>query len=143
MTSQSTVTLSRKVQFQCLHKYELKNFSEQQNQETFGACYTEYGHGHTYSLVGYFNGPIDAETGMIINLKDVDDLLKSAVQPLAGKHLNFEVSEFKEAVPTTENVLLWLAKDLQKKVKSFPSVTLSRLRLYETDNLWVDWVSNE
>jgi 6-pyruvoyltetrahydropterin/6-carboxytetrahydropterin synthase len=135
----SKCTLSRKVRFQCLHRYEVDSYSEQKNQQTFGDCYTKYGHGHVYELVGFFTGEIDKETGMVINLKDVDDILKLATSELAGKHINFEVEEFKAKVPTTENLILFLAAKITEQVKSFPEIELSGLRLFETENLWVDW----
>ncbi|NQZ00634.1 MAG: 6-carboxytetrahydropterin synthase [Bdellovibrionales bacterium] len=135
----SRCTLSRKVHFSCLHKYEVDSFSEKENIETFGACYTKHGHGHSYELVGYFSGKIDEETGMIINLKDVDDILKTATSELDGKHLNFEVEKFKTKVPTTENLVLHLADHILGSMKSFPQIELTRLRLYETEDLWVEW----
>ena len=137
----SRATLARKVMFQCLHRYEVSDWSVEKNTETFGPCYTETSHGHNYELVGFFSGAIDQETGMIINLKDVDDILKQSVSVLDGKFLNQDVEEFKSKVPTTENLISFLAGLVQEKVQDFENIQLSKLRLYETDNLWVDWIN--
>lgn len=134
-------TLSRKVMFQCLHRYEVANWSPEKNKSTFGACYTQTNHGHNYELVGFFSGPIDDETGMILNLKDADEILKTAVSHLDGKFLNQDVEEFKSIVPTTENIAKFLSAKILADLSNFDTVVLTRLRLYETESLWVDWIN--
>lgn len=133
----STV-LARRTQFRCAHLYRQQEFTHQQNQENFGLCYSPHGHGHTYTLEAYFSGPIDSLTGMIINLTEVDSLLKETLSPLKDKHLNFEVEEFKSQVPTTENLAHYIYEKLEKGLAVHQTVKLNRIRLYESDDLWVD-----
>src|SRR5690606_19649525 len=129
--------LARKAHFRCAHYYAQNQFSPEKNKEIFGACYTPHGHGHTYSLEAYFEGEIDSLTGMIINLTEVDALLKASLSPVQDKHLNLEVPEFKDLIPTTENLAHYLMNQLNQNFKN-SKVKIHRLRLYESDSLWVD-----
>ncbi len=114
--------------------------SEAENQATFGACFTQHGHGHNYTLETSVSGPIDPETGMILNLSTLDNFLKTAITSIDGKHLNYEVPEFKKKVPTTENLLLYLKEKLEPLVKAeSPNVEFCKIRLYEDPSLWVEW----
>jgi 6-pyruvoyltetrahydropterin/6-carboxytetrahydropterin synthase len=133
----SSTRLARRKAFQCMHLYKVEQFSEAQNRKTFGACFTPHGHGHNYEMEAYFEGPVDPVTGMIVNLADVDQWLDEAVRPLVDKHLNFEVAEFREQVPTTENLAQFLKSKLQARLNGSP-VHLFKLRLYESEDLWVD-----
>ena len=70
--------LSRSIVFSSAHRYFQKKFSEEKNKEVFGRCYTKYGHGHNYLFEVTLMGPVDADTGMVMNLYDVDKILKKA-----------------------------------------------------------------
>ena len=137
----TTTLLARKLQFRCAHLYHQEQFSEQKNQEIFGACFSPHGHGHTYALEVYFNGEVDPLTGMIINLTEIDSLLKETVAPLHDKHLNFEVEYFKSRIPTTENLAHYLWTRLHENFRS-PQAQITQLRLYESESLWVDVVAD-
>lgn len=132
--------LARRKSFQCLHKYEVKDWTPEENARTFGACFTPNGHGHNYELEAYFEGPLDPITGMIMNLIDVDRLLAETLAPINGKHLNFEVAKFRDQVPTTENLAAYLFERLKVRLTAsgVRDVSVARLRLYESENLWVD-----
>jgi 6-pyruvoyltetrahydropterin/6-carboxytetrahydropterin synthase len=129
--------LSRRITFSAAHRYFQKKFSEAENKEIFGKCYNEHGHGHNYVLEMTVGGKVDGLTGMVINLVDVDKILVEVTEPLDHHHLNKDVPEFAEVVPTTENI----AKYCFEKIKVLlPSdVKLEKVRLYEADNLWVDY----
>ncbi|HEX4924124.1 MAG TPA: 6-carboxytetrahydropterin synthase [Bdellovibrionales bacterium] len=134
---QPTLRLARKVTFSSAHRYFNPAFSEDENKRIFGMCYTPYGHGHNYVLEAYFEGPVDPQTGMVINLRDVDLILKDVLKPLDHHHLNFDVPEFKSAVPTTENIAKYCFDRIAEKLVGTP-VRLSQVRLFEGDDLWVD-----
>lgn len=133
----SLTRLARRKSFQCLHRYNVDQWTSEQNQQNFGACFTPTGHGHNYEVEAHFEGPIDPVSGMILNLVDADLILQKVVGPLDGKHLNFEVPEFKNKVPTTEALATFLAAEIQRTL-DIPGVKLAKLRLYEYDDLWVD-----
>lgn len=135
-----TTRLARRRSFQCLHKYVVPEWTDSANSSVFGACFTPHGHGHNYELEVYIEGTLQQDTGMIINLTDVDKILKEAVEPLHGKHVNLEIPELKGLVPTTERLAHFLGKRLAPK---FPApLKLVKIRLYEYEDLWVDlWLN--
>ncbi len=129
--------LARRRAFSCTHLYQLSEWSEVENREVFGACFTPHGHGHNYELEAYLEGPVNTLTGMILNLVDVDQILSELLKPFDGKHLNFEVPEFKGKVPTTE-LLAQLLFDRAQLLFSAHGTKLVKLRLHEYEDLWVD-----
>lgn len=129
--------LVRAVYFQCAHSYQVKEWSKEQNLKEFGPCFSPSGHGHRYRLESFVEGPMDPTTGMIINLRDLDDTMKEVVSFLDGKFLDKEVETFKESVPTTEKIAEYLCTQLKVKLQKH-GVSLCKLRLYETDDLWVE-----
>ncbi len=131
------IYLSRKIVFSSAHRYYQKNFSEEKNKKVFGRCYTEFGHGHNYVLELTMAGEVDTDTGMVINLSDVDHVLKSITDPLDHHHLNFDVPHFKDLVPTTENIAKYLFEEARKLLPR--EITLVRARLHESDSLWADY----
>src|SRR4051812_33820643 len=108
----TTTRIARRKDFQCMHRYAVETWSEQKNKEVFGACFSPTGHGHNYALEAYFEGPVNRETGMVANLTDVDQILDQVLAPLDGRHLNFEVPEFKNQVPTTEALANYILQRL-------------------------------
>lgn len=132
--------LVRRRGFQCLHKYIVPEWTDAANSSVFGACFTPHGHGHNYELEVYIEGPVDPLTGMIMNLTDVDHILREAIAPLEGKHVNLEVPELSGQVPTTERLSYFLATRLLSQFKA--PLKLVKIRLYEYEDLWVDlWLS--
>lgn len=136
--SKAHTQLARRRGFQCTHRYEVQGWSADQNLKTFGGCFTPGGHGHNYEVEAYFEGPVDPTTGMILNLVDVDLMLKEVLAPLDGKNLNEEVPAFKDRVPTTEAIASYIFERLTAAVGQFDGVRLVRVRLFEFDDLWVD-----
>jgi 6-pyruvoyltetrahydropterin/6-carboxytetrahydropterin synthase len=129
--------LARKVRFEAAHRYYRDDWSREQNFAVFGACANDHGHGHTYALEVFFSGPVDPQTGMIINLKDVDDLLKILVKPLDQKNLNL-LEPFKDKIPTTEVLADYLWQLLLKQPMLPNHARVTRLKLFESESLWVE-----
>jgi 6-pyruvoyltetrahydropterin/6-carboxytetrahydropterin synthase len=76
-------------------------------------------------------GPVDSQTGMIANLGELDPFVeREVVEAFDQKYLNEEVPEFQTSVPTTENV----AREIYRRLESFPSARLERVRIQETSN---------
>lgn len=140
--SGKTVRMSRRTSFSSAHLYSSSDFTENENRETFGKCFTRHGHGHNYLLEAFFEGVINPKTGLIINLLEIDDLLKFLTDELDHQHLNFEVEEFKTKVPTTENLARYCFSkivELQKQKLSDVEMRLYKVRLFENDDLWVEY----
>jgi 6-pyruvoyltetrahydropterin/6-carboxytetrahydropterin synthase len=131
--------IARRMLFSCAHFYKQDRFSDAENARVFGQCYTPYGHGHNYVLEVFVDGPIDPTTRLVMNLAELDDCMKLVTAPLDHRHLNFDVAEFSQTIPTTENIALYLRQKLLGWIQSHaPNLNLTRLRLYETDDLWVE-----
>jgi 6-pyruvoyltetrahydropterin/6-carboxytetrahydropterin synthase len=134
-----TAYLTRQVRFSAAHRYHRPEWSDEENRRTFGACNNPHGHGHNYLLEVMVAGEIDAATGFSVDLALLDRLLEEVVRPLDHQHLNHAVEEFRYggAVPTTENILVFLWPRLQAGIPA--PARLYRLRLYEDPTLFVDY----
>ncbi len=135
-----TVRMSRKVFFSSAHFYKQDKWSKEQNLKEFGKCYSEFGHGHNYTLEAYFEGHINPGTGLLANLIDVDALLLKVTDEFDHKHINFMHPVFKKLVPTTENIAAYIWDAIHKQLLSSPIhfLLLYKIRLYEDPDLWVE-----
>lgn len=129
--------LSRSIVFSSAHRYFQPKFSEEKNKEVFGRCYTKYGHGHNYLFEVTLMGPVDVDTGMVMNLYDVDKILKKVTDPLDHHHLNNDVPYFADVVPTTENIAKYLFHLIEKELPK--GIKIVRSRLHEAQDLWADY----
>lgn len=131
MNSGVKVSLTRRYRFSASHRLHSSEFSEVENQRLYGKCSNPYGHGHNYVLEATFTGPVDAKTGMIANLGDLDPFVqREVVEAFDYKYLNEEVAAFRENVPTTEN----LVREIYRRLEKFPAARLERVRVEETSN---------
>ncbi len=138
----SCVYLSRKIYFSCAHRYHNPEWSDQKNQEMFGPCNNPHGHGHNYELEVTLYGPVNTDTGMVMNLTDLDEILKKKIMlPLDHRHLNHEVSYFEKRIPTTEQISLFCWKEISESLKK--PIQLHRVRLFENPELYVDYYGEE
>ena len=135
------VTISRRFDFSARHRYYRDDWSEEENQRVFGLCALPNGHGHNYTLEVAVSGEPDPATGMVINLVDLKSAVEGVLVDFDHKHLNLDTPWFTDRQPTTENLaaVLWdrIADALDGATLSH--ATLSRLRLYEADDLYVDY----
>jgi 6-pyruvoyltetrahydropterin/6-carboxytetrahydropterin synthase len=101
--------LSRTIHFNAAHRLRRADRSDEWNEATYGAGANAASYGHNYALELFVEGEPDAENGMIVNLTDLDRVLKEEVdRPLDHRHLNEEIPEFRETVPTAENLARWI-----------------------------------
>ena len=130
------VYLTRKAEFSASHFYHNPKLSPEENQRIFGKCNNPHGHGHNYTLEVTVAGEVDDRSGFVIDLKKLKDLMNSEViDGLDHRHLNQEVPEFRDKIPTTENLAIAIWNRLDGKLNG---AKLHRVRLYETDDLFVD-----
>ena len=135
------VYLTRKAEFSASHHYHNPEFSAEENQRIFGKCNNPNGHGHNYTLEVTVKGEVDRKTGFVVDLKQLKDVMnREVIEALDHRYLNKEVPEFKDQIPTTENIAIAAWKRLEKKLNV---AKLHRVRVYETPELWADFYGEE
>lgn len=131
--------LSRYVAFEASHRYWNPAFSEEYNRQCFGRCISPYGHGHNYVLCVTLRGYIDPDTGMVINIQQLDHLLKELVNEFDHKFINLDHPAFRDRIPTTENLVSYLYdRLLQRLGPTRANYQLARVTLYEDPTLWAE-----
>ena len=141
MPNGNMVYLTRKCEFSAAHYYHNPELSPEENQRLFGKCNNPCGHGHNYTLEVTVKGAIDPRSGFVVDLKELKEVLnREVLDALDHRFLNKEVPEFRDQVPTTENVAIAIWNRLQSK---FEVARLHRVRVYETQDLFVDFYGEE
>jgi 6-pyruvoyltetrahydropterin/6-carboxytetrahydropterin synthase len=131
------VYLTRKCEFSAAHHYHNPEFSENENRRIFGKCNNANGHGHNYTLEVTVKGKVDPETGFVINLVDLKEILNREVMDVFDhRHLNKEVPEFAKQIPTTENIAIVIWNRISTKLQD---AEMHRVRVYEMPDLFVDY----
>jgi 6-pyruvoyltetrahydropterin/6-carboxytetrahydropterin synthase len=139
------VLLSRTIHFNAAHRLFNPGKSEEWNRATYGDSANAAGYGHNYALEVSVAGEADAGTGMLVNLTDLDRILKEEVdRPLDHRNLNAEIPEFAKTVPTAENLARWIWDRVAARIaKEGWPCRLHTLRLTVTPNFSVELVSQE
>ena len=131
------VYLTRKAEFSASHYYHNPQFTAEENRRIFGKCNNPHGHGHNYTLEVTVKGQIDERSGFVVDLKQLKDIMnREVIDAVDHRFLNEEVKEFRDRIPTTENLAVTIWRWLQPKLNV---ARLHRVRLYETPDLFVDY----
>ena len=134
------VTVCRRAHFNAAHRLYRKDWPNSKNEEIFGKCNNPNFHGHNYELIVKVTGGIDPETGYVIDVKILKDIIKSEVEDsFDHKNLNLEVEEFKNLNPTAENISVVIYNKIKPKLK--PDLELE-VELYETPRNFVKYSGN-
>jgi 6-pyruvoyltetrahydropterin/6-carboxytetrahydropterin synthase len=134
--------LSRTIHFNAAHRLFNPSRSEEWNRTTYGDATNAAGYGHNYALEVSVAGEADAASGMIVNLTDLDRVLKEEVdRPLDHKNLNAEIPAFASTVPTAENLARWIWDRVAARLatEGWPC-RLQSLRLTVTPNFSVELI---
>jgi 6-pyruvoyltetrahydropterin/6-carboxytetrahydropterin synthase len=131
------VYLTRKAEFSAAHFYHNPAFSPEENLRVFGKCNNQNGHGHNYTLEVTVKGTVDPASGFVVDLKELKDIMnREVLDALDHRHLNKEIPEFANQIPTTENIAIAI---WQRLVTKLSTARLHQVRLYETPDLFVDF----
>ena len=134
------VVLERIYAFSSSHRYYRPEWSDERNRAIFGRCANAPAHGHNYRLKIEVSGAVDRTTGFAVNLPELDELVRAAVvDRLDHAHINDAVPEFAPGgeIPTTENLVLWIAGEL---AAGLPAANrLESVQLAEDDRLASKW----
>lgn len=112
------VLISRTIHFNAAHRLFRRDRSEEWNRATFGAASNPGGYGHNYGLEIAVAGEPDPEDGMVVNLIELDRVLREEVdRPLDHRNLNEEIPEFHDTVPTAENLAQWIWSRVDARIR--------------------------
>jgi 6-pyruvoyltetrahydropterin/6-carboxytetrahydropterin synthase len=131
------VKVSRKAHFNAAHRLFRSDWNFEKNDTIFGKCNNPNFHGHNYELIVSVTGEIDPETGFVIDMKVLKDLIRDEVEEvLDHKNLNIEVPEFKKLNPTAENIAVVIWNKLRPHIDASKELEVV---LYETPRNFVTY----
>ncbi len=131
------VTVSRREHFNAAHRLYNPAWDNDRNEEIFGLCNNPSYHGHNYNLIVKVSGPINPDTGYVIDMKILKQIIRTKVtKRFDHKNLNIDVVEFKNLIPTAENISIVIWNILRAELDT--SLDLSVV-LYETERNFVEY----
>lgn len=131
------VAVYRKEHFNAAHRLYRKDWDDKRNAEVFGLCSNPLYHGHNYYLEVKVTGEVDPETGYVIDLKILKDIIKAEVlDKFDHRNLNEDTEEFRDLNPTAENIVWVIYEKIRKKLDLKLELAV---RLYETERNFVEY----
>ena len=131
------ISVTRKSHFNAAHRLNNPKWSEEKNEEFFGLCNNKNYHGHNYELIVKLTGEIDPETGMLMDLSILKKIIKNEVEDvLDHKNLNLDIPYFKNLIPSTENLAIFIWNKLRDSIKINCDLSVV---LYETPRNFVEY----
>ncbi|MBI3684581.1 MAG: 6-carboxytetrahydropterin synthase [Acidobacteria bacterium] len=131
--------ITRRAEFSASHFCANPALSRDENQALYGEAANPHGHGHNYILEVTLDGAPDPVTGMVMDLKQLKDVIQQEViEPMDHRFLNHEVPPFDKVIPTTENIAREVWRRLAARLRT-SSALLDCVRLYETEDLYVEY----
>jgi 6-pyruvoyltetrahydropterin/6-carboxytetrahydropterin synthase len=135
----SNPIITKKYHFCASHKYGNSNWSEEKNYEVFGKDYNN--HGHNYILEVSVTGPIDPDSGWLVDLQKLNVLVRSRiVDVIDHSQIEKDIEWFKGKQPSSENILVWAWNEIAPRMEQG---TIHRLRLVETHSIFTDYYGPE
>lgn len=131
------VKVSRKAHFNAAHRLHNPKWSEEKNKAVFGLCNNTNYHGHNYVMYAHVTGPIDEETGYVIDLGELKKIINEEVTSrFDHKNLNIDCEDFKNLNPTAENIVVVIWNRMRKRLDEKLDLTIT---LYETERNFVEY----
>ncbi|MDZ4840514.1 MAG: 6-carboxytetrahydropterin synthase [Bacteroidota bacterium] len=131
------LSVFRKTHFNAAHRLHNPAWTAEKNKEIFGLCNNANYHGHNYDLTIKVTGPIDPETGYVVDMKWLKDLVDAEVSDrFDHKNLNLDTVEFENLNPTAENIAVVIWNILRPKLHTHLELTVI---LYETERNYVQY----
>ncbi len=133
------VKVGRRITFNAAHRLNNPNWSDEKNTAVFGKCNSPNYHGHNYTLETWVEGAVNPETGYVIDLSELKQIIKEEVEePFDHRNFNLDVPEFANLNPTAENIAKVIFEKLKPRLNQFKLV----VRLYETANNFVEYTED-
>ena len=134
-----TVYIERRECFNAAHKLYNENWSQEKNLEVFGKCCNANWHGHNYQVIVTVKGIPSEDTGFVIDLKVLSDIMKERiVEPLDHKNLNLDVPFLADILPSTENLAIKIWEQIEEPIAALGGI-LAKVRVIETENNYVEY----
>lgn len=131
------VSVSRRAHFNAAHRLNNPHWSSEKNTEIFGKCNLPNYHGHNYVLIATVLGPIDPDTGYVMDMKVLNDIInEDVIDRFDHKNLNLDTAEFKNLNPTAENIAVIIWDLLRKRIHTDLKL---KVTLYETERNFVEY----
>lgn len=131
------VTVSRRAHFNAAHRLYRPDWSDERNDAVFGKCNNPNFHGHNYDLTVSVTGEIDPQTGYVIDIKILRDIINDEVEvPFDHKNLNLDVPDFADLNPTAENIAVVIWNRIRKRIDNDKDLEVV---LYETPRNFVTY----
>jgi 6-pyruvoyltetrahydropterin/6-carboxytetrahydropterin synthase len=132
------IRLSQKFEFSATHRLHNPKATEQENQRIFGKCNNPHGHGHNYEVQVTLSGQPD-ENGNLIDVPQFERIVASTViERFDHKNLNLELPEFRELIPTVENIAMTIYRLLKPKFAE-GQAKLASVTVWETPKTWCEY----
>lgn len=134
-----TVFITRRERFSAAHKLFREDWSDEQNDEVFGKCANPNWHGHNYQLFVTVKSTVDPETGFVMNLKILGDIIQEKIiSQTDHKNLNLDTLFLKDVMTSTENICIAIWDELKEEIKKH-GADLHSIKLQETENNYVEF----
>jgi 6-pyruvoyltetrahydropterin/6-carboxytetrahydropterin synthase len=131
------VSVFRKEHFNAAHRLNNPSWDEQKNKDVFGKCNLPHYHGHNYEIIVKVTGVPDPETGYVIDMKVLSDIIREQVlERFDHRNLNLDIAEFKNLNPTAENISIVIYRLLRPCIDEKLDL---RITLYETPRNFVEF----
>jgi 6-pyruvoyltetrahydropterin/6-carboxytetrahydropterin synthase len=137
INQQEKVTVCRKVHFNATHRLHNSNWTDEKNEKVFGKCNNENYHGHNYDLIVKVTGPVDPDTGYVIDLKILNEVVRQhVIERYDHKNLYLDVPDFKYLNPSAENIAIKIWQILREQLDIEISL---KIQLFETERNFVEY----
>jgi len=134
-----TIYITRRETFNAAHKLYNEKWSEEKNEEVFGKCANANWHGHNFSIWVTVKGIPEPDTGFVMNLKDLSEIIEEyVVEPLDHRNLNLDVPFLEGILPSTENMAIEIWEIIADPIKE-KGGELAKIKLVETENNFVEY----
>ena len=131
------VYITRRERFSAAHRLYKTGLSDEENFKLYGLCSNPNWHGHNYVLEVVVKGEVDPETGYLLDLKDLKEIIaKSVIEKVDHKNLNLDTDFMKGIIPSAENITIAIWNQLVDKI---PKGALYSVKLYETENNYFEY----
>ncbi len=135
----SVIHITRRERFNAAHRLFRPEYTDEQNEAVFGKCSNPNWHGHNYVMYVTVQGTVNPETGFLVNLKWLGEVVRDRViDKIDHKNMNLEVDFMKGKMASTENLAIAIWEELEPVIRN-AGAALYRVRIEETENNYVEY----